>query len=223
MSREEQNPYSVLGLKSRASHNEVKQAYRSLCRKFHPDKAAHLDEATRREREAQMVRLNVAYQVLNSPQQRFDYDLAQPRPETPGEATGESAFDRPSTPSYARANPSGGKFRYQRPEALAWLAMILSCYAGTLPNTPSAVAKLDGWTPPSIRRMWTGELRSSQGGHGHQLREGHLPAIQTFKGQCPGSKKRWTSLRNGWRLFAHRNLQRSNTSGPGPPTTSFET
>mmetsp|Transcript_1912 Transcript_1912/g.4526 ORF Transcript_1912/g.4526 Transcript_1912/m.4526 type:complete len:236 (-) Transcript_1912:59-766(-) len=113
MSREEQNPYSVLGLKSRASHNEVKQAYRSLCRKFHPDKAAHLDEATRREREAQMVRLNVAYQVLNSPQQRFDYDLAQPRPETPGEATGESAFDRPSTPSYARANPSGGKFRYQ--------------------------------------------------------------------------------------------------------------
>ncbi|CAE7381033.1 dnaJ, partial [Symbiodinium sp. CCMP2592] len=118
----EQDHYSILGLKARASQTEVKKAYRSLCKRYHPDKAVHLDEATRREREAQMVKLNVAYQVLNSPKQRFDYDLAQPCPEEKRAADphpeGEVPFAagfRASTPnqrsSMGSANP-GTRFRY---------------------------------------------------------------------------------------------------------------
>mmetsp|Transcript_2650 Transcript_2650/g.5912 ORF Transcript_2650/g.5912 Transcript_2650/m.5912 type:complete len:224 (-) Transcript_2650:162-833(-) len=119
---QEQDHYSILGLKARASQTEVKKAYRSLCKRYHPDKAVHLDEATRREREAQMVKLNVAYQVLNSPKQRFEYDLAQPCPEEKRAADlypeGEVPFAagfRASTPnqrsSMGSANP-GTRFRY---------------------------------------------------------------------------------------------------------------
>eukprot|EP00913_Durusdinium_trenchii_P016202 g15226.t1 len=59
----DQDHYSVLGLKAKASAHEVKRAYRNLCKQYHPDKAAHLDETTKRERAAQMVRLNAAYQA----------------------------------------------------------------------------------------------------------------------------------------------------------------
>lgn len=73
----EEDPYHVLGVPKRASHDEVKKAYRQLSRLYHPDKAGHLGEAAQRDRERQMVSLNVAYQVLMSPRQRQEYDLAQ--------------------------------------------------------------------------------------------------------------------------------------------------
>jgi len=109
---QEQDHYSVLGLKAKASAVEVKRAYRNLCKQYHPDKLAHLDETTKREREAQMVKLNVAYQVLNSPKQRFEYDLAQPFHEATQEAG--DAFDGvTSTASTTRtSSTSGSRFRY---------------------------------------------------------------------------------------------------------------
>ncbi|CAE7363808.1 dnajc7, partial [Symbiodinium pilosum] len=118
----EQDHYSILGLQAKASQTEVKKAYRSLCKRYHPDKAHHLDESTKREREAQMVKLNVAYQVLNSPKQRLEYDLAQPFPDDfrpAPESGGDIPFTaghRSTTPNQTRssmgsANP-GTRFRY---------------------------------------------------------------------------------------------------------------
>mmetsp|Transcript_64085 Transcript_64085/g.105200 ORF Transcript_64085/g.105200 Transcript_64085/m.105200 type:complete len:243 (+) Transcript_64085:88-816(+) len=119
VNQEQQDHYSVLGLKAKASANEVKRAYRNLCKQYHPDKLAHLDETTKREsgrREAQMVKLNVAYQVLNSPKQRFEYDLAQPCQEA---AQGEASapFDGAANNSTTRTSAtsgsnSGSRFRY---------------------------------------------------------------------------------------------------------------
>mmetsp|Transcript_95609 Transcript_95609/g.117150 ORF Transcript_95609/g.117150 Transcript_95609/m.117150 type:complete len:241 (-) Transcript_95609:33-755(-) len=118
MVHQDQDHYSVLGIKAKATAIEVKRAYRNLCKQYHPDKLAHLDETTKREREAQMVKLNVAYQVLNSPKQRSEYDLAQPcqeapQPKEPGETN--PSFDGTPTPSNSRTSASNSSSRFRYP------------------------------------------------------------------------------------------------------------
>lgn len=73
--------YKVLGIPRDASVDEVKKAYRCLSKVYHPDKAAHLEEPARKERERHMVALNVAHQVLMSPRQRLEYDQSTRLPE----------------------------------------------------------------------------------------------------------------------------------------------
>ena len=39
------DPYSILGVKYDATDDEIKEAYRALVRKYHPDKYANTDLA----------------------------------------------------------------------------------------------------------------------------------------------------------------------------------
>jgi hypothetical protein len=55
------DPYAVLGLGADASVDEAARAYRELAKRVHPDRAG--DAGT-----AQMVQLNVAYELLSSAQ-----------------------------------------------------------------------------------------------------------------------------------------------------------
>lgn len=103
--------YGVLGVGNRASADEVKRAYRQLSKVYHPDKAGHLDEVERRNRERQMVSLNVAYQVLMSPRRRQEYDLAQPSPR--GAAAAAAERRRPASASSA----SRGRASWRPPQA----------------------------------------------------------------------------------------------------------
>ena len=55
------DPYSVLGLKPDASDEEVKKAYKTLAKKYHPDVAGNSPEAARK-----MQEINAAYdQIIN--------------------------------------------------------------------------------------------------------------------------------------------------------------
>lgn len=53
------DPYETLGLKSGASDDEIKKAYRALARKYHPDVAGDSKEAAEKMRE-----INAAYDEL---------------------------------------------------------------------------------------------------------------------------------------------------------------
>jgi hypothetical protein len=55
------DPYAVLGLDAGASVDEAARAYRELAKRFHPDRAGDAGMA-------QMVQLNVAYELLRSEQ-----------------------------------------------------------------------------------------------------------------------------------------------------------
>jgi DnaJ-class molecular chaperone len=61
--------YKILGVDKKADEKEIKQAYRRLARKYHPDVHPGDKEAERRFRE-----INEAYEVLSDPEKRQRYD-----------------------------------------------------------------------------------------------------------------------------------------------------
>src|SRR5215216_5672574 len=60
--------YAILGLKQNATEAEIKSAYRSLARKYHPDVSASPDA------NARFAKISEAYHVLSDPQKRWAYD-----------------------------------------------------------------------------------------------------------------------------------------------------
>jgi len=65
--------YKVLGLTRDADDREIKKAYRSLTRTYHPDKAT-AQGISKEEAEKKMAAINEAYEVLSDPElkERFD-------------------------------------------------------------------------------------------------------------------------------------------------------
>src|SRR5687767_3143509 len=61
--------YATLGVGKPASEKEIKQAYRKLARKYHPDVNPGDKKA-----EAQFKEINEAYEVLGDPAKRKEYD-----------------------------------------------------------------------------------------------------------------------------------------------------
>ncbi len=62
------NYYKVLGIDKSASLQGVKQAYRRLAKKYHPD------VSTEKDAQAKFKEVNEAYQILSNPKARQQYD-----------------------------------------------------------------------------------------------------------------------------------------------------
>ena len=95
------NYYETLGVASAASQDEIKKAYRSLARKFHPDANPGDEEAERRFKE-----LAQAYEVLSDQDKRSQYDrfgAAGPRGQGSADGFGD-IFDA----FFGQNNPFGG-------------------------------------------------------------------------------------------------------------------
>jgi DnaJ like chaperone protein len=56
--------YTILGINRGASQDEIKQAYRHLASKYHPDKVAHLGDEFRELAEIRFKEIQQAYQEL---------------------------------------------------------------------------------------------------------------------------------------------------------------
>ena len=61
--------YQILGVDETADGPKIKEAYRKLALKYHPDRAGNSPAAAE-----QMKALNEAYAVLSNPQKRGEYD-----------------------------------------------------------------------------------------------------------------------------------------------------
>jgi hypothetical protein len=73
--------YSVLGVASTATAEEIKRRYRFLCQAYHPDKFS--SDAHRRIAEEEFKRINEAYEVVYDPAQRARFDSSRSRHSTP--------------------------------------------------------------------------------------------------------------------------------------------
>lgn len=62
------NHYQVLQVDFQATQQEIKQSYRRLAKKFHPDSLRQTADHNK------IVELNAAYEVLSNPQTRLQYD-----------------------------------------------------------------------------------------------------------------------------------------------------
>ena len=68
-----QTHYQVLQISDRATADEIKQSYRQLAKKFHPDVNAGKANSDR------IIQINAAYEILGDEQKRREYDyLLQP-------------------------------------------------------------------------------------------------------------------------------------------------
>ena len=63
------NYYSILGIKQDASQQEIKNAFRNLIKKWHPDRCHHVDANIRTEG------VSRAYSVLSCPESRYTFDI----------------------------------------------------------------------------------------------------------------------------------------------------
>jgi DnaJ domain len=71
------DPYAALNMPHSASALEIKRAYRTLARKYHPDRLVASgieDEKSRNEASAQFAKCAAAYALLSDPERKAEYD-----------------------------------------------------------------------------------------------------------------------------------------------------
>lgn len=66
--------YNILGVSKDASDKEIKSAFRSLCKKYHPDKWTGKSETERKKAEEKFKQIAEAYSVLSDSEKRKQYD-----------------------------------------------------------------------------------------------------------------------------------------------------
>lgn len=101
--------YDVLGMRPQANADEVKNAYHSLARRFHPDRFHQADAQLRNQIESAFARVAQAYEVLGDPSSRAAYDAKLAGPSSPSAAKGTPPAGSPApanAPDESRAESS---------------------------------------------------------------------------------------------------------------------
>lgn len=169
MERPRTDLYRVLQVDPAANQLVIQAAYRVLAQIFHPDVSGD---------EAEMKRLNAAWEVLGDPRRRKQYDI-----ERAGRHPGVGAEHRP-TAQHAQPGPQPG------PQPAERHASAREDHAGPPPGRPFGpvlrFGRYDGWSIGEIAtvdRTYLEWLRSVPAGRG--LRDGIDAVLATRKG--PGA------------------------------------
>lgn len=95
--------YALLGLPRSASAGEIKQAYRKLAARYHPDRIASQGKEALEKATVMMMELNEAFRVLSHPERKAEYDQEiELIPERPLQAARPASAPEPR----AKAEPA---------------------------------------------------------------------------------------------------------------------
>jgi hypothetical protein len=130
MSQTISNPYAVLGIPPGASEQQVRQAYRRLAMRYHPD----LHPGTRASEQMRLV--NQAWEILSSPLRRARYDAESMRSRSP--SYGQPSYGHWSTS--ARSSSAGSQ--RSGPVAPAWTTQAAT---GAYPRPRILDEERPGW------------------------------------------------------------------------------
>jgi molecular chaperone DnaJ len=67
--------YEILGVEKDASEKDIKQKYRDLSKKYHPDRQVGKSDSEKQEAENKFKEISEAYAVLSDPEKRKHYDM----------------------------------------------------------------------------------------------------------------------------------------------------
>jgi curved DNA-binding protein CbpA len=141
------DPYRVLDVDRTASEAAIREAYRALARRFHPDVADDPETQNR------MVRINAAWELLGDAGRRARWDDANRRPMSPHGVSGASE-DIIHAPTYGEYEPAGRAWHPRTPPGTG--------AAGFPPGRPSgsvlAFGRHLGWSLGEIARVDPGYL-----------------------------------------------------------------
>jgi len=97
------DPYQVLGVSRTASDNDIKQAFRKLAKKYHPDQNASDPRAKER-----FAEINAAYEIVGDKDKRKQFDAGEIDAEGKQKFTGFEGFE-----GFGQGAPGGGRtFRW---------------------------------------------------------------------------------------------------------------
>jgi curved DNA-binding protein len=68
------NHYDTLGVSREASDKEIRQAFRSLSMKYHPDKVMNAEPAEQEQAKVRMQEINAAYEILGDDASKQEYN-----------------------------------------------------------------------------------------------------------------------------------------------------
>lgn len=88
----EKDLYNILGINRNASSEEIRKAYKSLSKTWHPDRFAGKSDAEKKEAEEKFKDINYAYQVLSDPDKKQNYDQFGSE-DGPGNMFGNNGFN----------------------------------------------------------------------------------------------------------------------------------
>lgn len=108
MAAADRDYYDVLGVKRSATRDEIKKAYRSLARKYHPDANPNDPKA-----EEKFKEVSSAYEVLSDPDKRKQYDAGP-------------------APFFGRGAPRGGAYQGQQAPPMGgdWADLFGNLFGG---------------------------------------------------------------------------------------------
>jgi DnaJ-class molecular chaperone len=108
----EQDYYKNLGVSENASADEIKKAFRSLAKKYHPDKNKGNKEA-----ESKFKEISAAYEVLSDSKKKAEYDTMRKYGAFAG-GGGRGGFDPSQFSQFReRKGPNGGTFSFRMSSA----------------------------------------------------------------------------------------------------------